>query len=391
MNKIPCLLSLLAMATGSVAEELPALLRGLAVGDFSAPMREADRQALPTREIDGEPPESGVRYWQTPLYKMDSFGCYVSWINCGTDEAPQMEKWENEWGRNASERGMVCETGTSFAAIAHRERRFSGEIINDVFTPPSMGAEADAPPTLSPLRGITRTETYRDSEYGRIALVCACPDYRPGSVSLMPAILTSPDGAAGSWTYHGLLTGEPQEELARLNGGNVWSDGGSLFRMPDASWRIYLNGFGGATLAMLTADTLKGPWKFLRDENGAIRDLFGDGTGVPVPKVGLCFPHVLRVSDTEWHFWASDQWTPQSIWHYVSEDGLAWKAYGQQPEITRALVGGRGIKCLRTYLSEDKKTIYGFLSVWSDVGGGSRGSSVKGWRLYVMTLPAGLL
>ena len=337
------------------------------------------------QEVDGEPPKDGVRYWSLPLYRMDSYGCYVSWINTGTDAEPVLEKWENEWGRDASLRGLVCETGASFAEIRNRVQRVSGEIISDVYVQAEPHSPVPAEPlTLSPLRGMTRPEVIRDSEYGRIALVCVCPDYTPGSISLMPALLTSPDGAEGTWDYHGMLSGEPQEELSR-KGHHIWSDGGGIFRMPDNTWRIYLNGFGDTRLAMLTSDTLKGPWTFLRDGDGAIRDLLGGVTPVPTYH---CFPHVLRVSDTEWHFWLSDGWPPQSIWHYASRDGIDWKPYGVQPEITRAVVDGHGIKCLRTYLSEDKKTIYGFLSVWDDVV--RDGSSRKGWRLYVTTLPAGL-
>lgn len=352
------------------------LLQGLPEGDFSHPVLVYEEKSFPFRDVEGNPPTNGLRHWTPPLYRMESYGCYVSVINAGTDASPKFEKWENEWGKDASERGMICETGDSFASIVNREQRFSGEILNDVFVPKSE------PPTLSPLRGITRTEVIQDSEYGRIAFLCVCPDYTPGGVPLMPAILTSPTGEARTWKYHGMLDGEPQEELKNSQH-PIWSDGGSLLRMPDGTWRAYLNNFGNATLCMMTANTLNGPWKFLRDEKGAIRDLLGKERVAPVPN-GSCFPHLLRVSDTEWHLWLSDGWPVQSIWHYISKDGLDWKPYGEQPEITRALVNGHGIKCLRTYLSEDKKTIYGFLSVWDNIV--MDGTSRKGWRLYAMTL-----
>ena len=376
---------MLALALGGAAAAAD-LTEALPEADFSGPVSEGEMALFPARVVDGEPAPGGLRHWRGPVRVMDSYGCYVSWIvRTGDDGAMVLEKWENEWGRNASERGLIVESGPSLANIGTPTRAVDGYAIDDVFTPAAPGSLAVAdPPELSPLRGFTRTSLEQVPGVGYVAFVCVCPDYLPGSVNLLPAILTSPDGRPGSWTYHGILKGEPLEEVERL-GRPIWSDGGSLLRLADGTWRAYVNGFGGATLCALEAETLDGPWRFLRDADGAIRDLLPAG-GVPLPGSGTCFPHVIKVADDEWHCWMSDGWPVQSIWHYSSADGLAWQAYGQQPEITRAAANGRGIKCLRVWPDPDGETLLGFLSVWGD--GADHGR--KGWRLHTLRLPKGL-
>jgi hypothetical protein len=377
-------LSLLAALSGACAAAAD-LTDGLQEADFSTPATEADLRGAPLRPVGGNPPPGGLRHWRGPLYRMESFGCYVSFLERpGENGGTMLEKWENEWGADASGRGLIFESGPGLATLGPPVQAVSGEIIDDVFTPASDTPAPAEPKTLSPLRGMTRPSVTLDPEFGHVAFVCVAADYRPGSVYLVPAILTSPDGRPGTWTYRGQLKGEPADELPK-NNHHVWSDGGSLFRMPDGSWRAYVNNYGGVSFSLLMADSLDGPWRFLRDGDGAIRGLLPDAGTENGPDAHV-FPHVLRVSDGEWHCWASDQWPPQSIWHYVSADGIEWRPYGEQPEITRELVGGRSIKNLRTYVEPGGGTIYGFLSVWDYVGV-ERGR--KGWRLHVLRLPVG--
>jgi hypothetical protein len=160
---------------------------------------------------------------------------------------------------------------------------------------------------------------------------------------------------------------------------SLWSDGGSLFRLKDGRWRIYLNGYG-PVLAALESDRLDGDWKFIRD-GVAIKELLPDFQ--KVVKAGGCFPTVLRVAEDNWHMWISDKWEPWSIWHYWSPDGLTWTQYGQQPEITRAAFKGRVIKCLRAYVDPDSGEIMGLLSVWD---AGSQAESK--WTLRISRMSA---
>jgi hypothetical protein len=134
-------------------------------------------------------------------------------------------------------------------------------------------------------------------------------------------------------------------------------------------------------LAAAESATLTGPWSFLRTPQGGIRELLAEFP--KAPNRGGCFPTVLQVAGNNWHLWITDTWPPQSIWHFVSPDGLAWQPYGDQPEITRAAVNGHGIKCLRAYVDPDTREIVGLLSVW---GTDSKGE--KGWILHETRMPS---
>ncbi|MGI6496316.1 MAG: hypothetical protein ACOX5G_09565 [Kiritimatiellia bacterium] len=382
----PCLLGAVCLAA-SCATPPPPLVEGeFPVAVFDSPMDGYERESLAARPVEGDPPEGGIRYWSTPFGRLDCHGCYVSVLNRGTVEAPEWELWENGWGDTLDLRGIFVRRGPSLATLPPYELALSASAIDDV---PEPAEHCKLPPRepwrLAEGRGFTRPCVIRDPESGYVLLACVCPDYLPGRVSLFPALATSPDGTPGSWTYRGRLKGEPQEEEIQRDY-PVWSDGGTLFRLPGGTWRILLNGFGNRTLVELHAETLDGPWRFLRGGDGAIREL------LPHPVTGegafpSCFPHVLRVSDSEWHLWLSDVWPCQSIWHFFSEDGLAWRPYGRQPEITRDAVNGHAIKCLRTHLSADGTKIVGLLSVWGDSLPGRPGE--KGWTLFRTTLPVG--
>ena len=92
---------------------------------------------------------------------------------------------------------------------------------------------------------------------------------------------------------------------------------------------------------------------------------------------------MLRLGEQNWQLWLTDTYPPQAIWHYRSTDGLTWTRFGRQPEITRAVVGQRPIKCLRTYYDAGRKEIVGLLAVWETRPGGG-----KCWRPYVSRMPA---
>ncbi len=323
------------------------------------------------QEIPGKPPSSGTRYWHMPWQPLPADGCYVSVRVTGEPGSRSYELWQNIWGDTAAERGIILSRGPALDRLSPAESVIDDKIITDVPDPKNPAKPAATP-------GFTRPFLTMDKELGYVILVCVCADYLPGSVPLLPAILVSKTGAAGSFEYRGKLTGEPAAEAAKRC---IWSDGGSIVRLADGRWRVYVNGFG-QVLSMMEADTLAGPWKFARDAAGTIREILPDFP--KGPNRGGCFPTVLRVNDTDWHLWITDTWVPQAIWHFWSADGVTWKPYGQQPEITRAAVEGHGIKCIRTYIDPDSGEIVGLLSVW-----GRRADGNSGWILHRSRMQAG--
>ncbi len=308
-------------------------------------------------QVLGSPAASGVRNWRTPFRPLDVEGSYLSVVSCADG---QVEVWRNTWSDEGGPetRQLQVYRGPSLEKLGPPEAVCDGTIITDVFNP------AD-PKTLAPKRGITRIDLTRDPEVGYVAFVCVCPDYLPGSVPLLPAILVSKTGEKGSWSYLGILPGEPKDEAAKQK---IWSDGGSIIHLADGRWRVYFNGFGGRTMCAAESDTLKGPWKFLRDDAGGIRELLAD---FPRDKGrNGCFPQVLRVDDKNWHCWLVDKWPPQCVLHFWSADGLVWRSFGEQPEVTRAAFNGRPIKCLRPFLMPGGREIGCLLSVWEKIGEG---------------------
>lgn len=314
-----------------------------------------------------------VRHWREPFQPLPYDGAYVSLIQRPTDTGARAELWHNTWSESgAAEQAIVVRRGPSLERLGEPLEVANGLLIDDVFEP-------GTPDTLAPNRGFTRPHVAWYDDLGYVMLACVCPDYRPGTVDLLPAILTSPTGEPGTWTYRGIVRGDVSAGVA---GRRIWSDGGALIRLPDGGWRIYLNGFG-TVVALLESSGLDGPWRFRRDEAAEIREL------VPMfPRAagrGGCFPIVLRVAADDWHLWLTDAWPPQAIFHYWSADGLEWREYGEQPEITRLGIGAPGIKCLRPSLSPDGRSVVGLLSVWQPAGDG--GEFV--WQLHRSTLPVG--
>ncbi len=350
---------------------------------FTSPAIAADWKDIPPekgeleqfpldKDTPGVPPESGVRYWKTPFKELEPLNaCYniVRIVN-GSDGKTVYELWHNTWeGEDARSHRIVVNRGPSIDKLGPTETICDGTLITD--TP-----DIKNPAEPSPKRGFTRfSSILKDKEYGHVIMCCVCADYLPGSTSLFPAILVSKTGEPGTFRYLGRIKGEPAQIDAVKK---VWCDGGSLIRMENGKWRMYLNGFG-TILTAIESDSLEGNWKFLRNDKGEIRELVTDFPGTNVR--GGCFQQVLKVADGNWHMWMTDKWPPQSIWHFWSEDGLSWKMYGQQPEITRKAFNDHGIKCMRAYVSPDGKEIIGLLSVFKESAGG--------WILFQSSMPAG--
>jgi len=335
-------------------------------------------------DLPGDPPESGVRYWSHPFKSIGIYGAYVTviqregalelWrgsiLHKGTNTEGRLTP--NYYTATPSEKVCMVSRGPNLDSLGNGEPRFSSAMINDVFL-------RDTPAKLSPERGFSRTHMAWIPGSGYVFYCCVTRGYRPGQEPLSPALFTSPSGARDSWTYRGKMRGEPLSEAAKRT---VWSDGGSIHHLDDGRWRAYINGYGRAASA-IESEALTGEWTFLRDSSGAIRELLPD---LPQGKHGSgVWIHVLRVAAHEWHLWLTDSWPPQAIWHFSSTDGLDWKPYGLQPEITRLSVGGHGIKCMRTYLDTDTHEIVGLLSVWTALDDRS-----PNWVLHRTRMPTGL-
>lgn len=336
------------------------------------PPGEEELAAFPLeKDLPGAPPESGIRYWETPFREIPALGDCYNMVRIVKDENGKStyEFWSSSWdGDEIATHQITRRRGPSIDQLGPAVALCDGTIITDV-------PDIKDPSVPAPRRGFTRFSTIlHDKEYGHVVMCCACADYLPGSTSLFPVLLTSKTGEPGSFTYLGRIKGEPAEiDAAR----KVWCDGGTLLRLKNGRWRMYLNGFG-TMLAVIESDSLTGNWTFLRDEQGGVRELLTAFPG----KDGRrgCFPHVLKVAEDNWHLWLTDQWPPQTIWHFWSVDGLSWQPYGQQPEITRKAFNHHGIKCMRAFVAEDGKTLVGLLSVYRDG---------FGWVLHESRMPAG--
>ena len=334
------------------------------------------------KNLPGKPARDGLRYWKMPFESISQNGAYVSVIQRGGE----YELWRgslvfrgtNTQGRLAplftkatpDEKVCIVSRGPSIHELADGEPRFDSSLITDVFVPSDPGV-------LSPERGFTRTSMSWYPDIGYVFYCCVTHGYSPGAVRMLPALYTSKTGEPASWTYHGKMKGET---LALAKDRVIWSDGGSMHRLEDGRWRAYINGYGQVTAA-IESDSLDGEWSFVRDKKGNIAELLTD-----FPKTarrGGCWVHVLRVAKSDWHLWLTDSWPPQAIWHFSSQDGLRWKPYGKQPELTRLAVGGHGIKCMRTYVDGDD--IVGLLSVYGEIPG-----RPKGWVLHTSRMAKGL-
>lgn len=330
----------------AIASAAAGELDSLAAPPTQEELAECPLDALPP----GELPKGGLRNWGKPQ-NLSLEGAYVSVVFGPDLKPPQVELWRNTW------RGDACETheavfrkGPSIESLGEKEAvAFDSSLIDDVFD------HADSS-KLAPNRGATRLFAMRDAQEGYVILCCVCSDYLPGKVELLPALFISKSGEPGSFKYLGKLKGDCAAIASQRM---VWSDGGSILRLDDGRWRIYLNGFG-PKLAALEAGRLDGEWKFLRDEAGNVRELLP-----PLPKgVGCVFPNVVRDAQGKWHLWLTDKWPPQSIWHLASQDGLAWSLAGAQPEITREFFNGHAIKCLRAACDPSSGELFGLLSVY---------------------------
>lgn len=204
--------------------------------------------------------EGLCRHWG-PFIRTGESGAYVSaTLRDGTNEL-----WkEAQLSTNAFDFGIVVKRGAALTNLGPATVVFRSAQIDDVFT---AGA-------LAPQRNFSRTFVDYFQDVGYVASISTLRgEYQPGQVPLQPALALSSTGQPDTWRYLGHLSGEPAT-LTPPGRPRVWSDGGGLVRLEDGRWRAYLNGYGPA-LAAAEAETLKGPWRFLRDADGRLRELAG--------------------------------------------------------------------------------------------------------------------
>lgn len=321
----------------------------------------------------------GESYWIEPFRRVEAYDAYVSTIV----RDGRLEYWHSLWQhvpgntmRFPLSNKLVVRYGKTMDTLGPREVVADLKpMIHDVPVP----GQRDK---MSETRGVTRGFMTWYPDIGYIFLGCVVHQYSPGAAPLLPALWTSKSGKKGTWRYLGKMNGELENEAAKRI---IWSDGGSIFRLEDGSWRVYLDGFN-EDLAIAEASGLEGQWKFIRDAKGNIRSFAGAFSSHPnITGKGLTFPTVIRVAPNEWHLWTSDNWPVRSIWHLCSNDGLNWKLYGEQPEINPSMTGGQPIKALRVFFEPGGKYMVGMLSVRS-----KRSDGETGWVIQISRMRTGL-
>lgn len=336
----------------------------LLLGLLAGPALAGDPSVPPGPALDTMRPRH-IQHWDPALVDLRVYSSYPSvTLQAGRPTLWHTgHSWTGPEGLDMEVDRFTRQTGARLDALGAPETlaRLS-DLIDDVFDPAQPGR-------LAPLRSLSRAQVIHDPEAGYVGLVSVYPEF---GVYLHPALITSRTGEPGTWRYLGQLRGAPAEAAARKV---IYSDGGGLFRLGDGRWRLYLNGYVDGALSILEADSLAGPWLPLRDASGAPRLVKVE----PGPDT-ILFPHLLRVSDQEWHLWLSNRWIPTEIWHYASADGFDFKPYGAQPEIVRG-PDQPGFKGIRAHVSADGTRIIGLLPIWDE--------SVRPaeWRLYATSMP----
>ena len=205
----------------------------------------------------------------------------------------------------------------------------------------------------SPILSRVSVARLRDGRH--VALAMIGPAYRGGASELLPTLFASASGAAGTWRLLGPPAGEPAAEIARrrAGGSTVRSDGGALIELPDGRLRLLLHwdDRAGIRLAAMDAAAPEGPWRFVRDARGAIRNLAPPGTWL--------FPHVAAV-DGRWLLTGADAWPPTAIHGAWSEDALAFTPVAQ-PLLRAGEVapGATQVKALRVAWDPATRTLHG--------------------------------
>jgi len=208
-----------------------------------------------------------------------------------------------------------------------------------------------------------------------VVLAAIGPAYAGGS-ELYPALFVSRNGVPGTWRHLGPPAGEPAEWLvkARRLNGQFRIEGGSILELQSGRLRMYIHGFcdprrldallaalpeGGpvsparlyaGTVFIAESDAIEGPWRFLRDADGACVDIVN---GL-APGCNWLFPNVMRIGEHGYMLTGGDQWPPTGSWAAFSADGIRFRCLalpgGPVPPVLRPsdiLPGATAMKVLR--------------------------------------------
>ena len=267
---------------------------------------------------------------------------------------------------------QIAMRGPSLQQLPRPPALFDGTLVTG-YTTPLLGRS-------SPI--ISRASATRLRDGTHVILASIGPEYGAGgkSTELYPVLFRSPDGQKG-WTYLGAPTGEPKADLDRRRaaGALIRSDGGSIVEREDGTLRMYLHwdDAKGIRLACAEAATLDGPWTFLKDGSGAIRDV-----APKLPNVTWIFPHVVPVGK-RLLLTGGNAWPPKQILGAVSADGTAFTilgdAAGARPLLTTADFGPdtASIKCLRV--------AWNAKGGWLDAAANPRRANEDDYRLHSAT------
>ncbi len=317
----------------------------------------------------GEPAPIAARHWDG-LFEPNTttlVGSYVTVIRQATNQfvafnnsvdgslAGGLNLWRGKDHRQFEPAGIV----------------FQHDRIDDVFGPDGA---------LFGKRRLTRPFIDWHPDHGFVGVVHVCADYGPVDGRVYPALVTSSNGAAGSWQYKGKLKGEVWELFGDRSGNARWADGGAFLFQPgkrdklnrarplENRYVMYSNQYAGnGTVALLfSADGIS--WFFYRQggrPEGAIVNL------LPEAFAGrsMIFPHIVPMGKHGWTMFLAENWPPTAIYRLWSPDGLSWQELGAQPEIVKPET--LMIKNLNGWFDPDTATLHGYLSVWSKQPDGS--------------------
>ncbi len=242
---------------------------------------------------------------------------------------------------------------------------FTHEQITDVF-----GREEE----LFAERRLTRPFIDWHPAVGFVGVIHVCAGYPPVDARVYPALVKSPTGEAGSWTYRGKLAGEIRDAFGDGSGQPRWADGGGFFYRHDGSetvdrqkpltnrYLFFSNQYAGDGSLTLLYSADGQTWYFHR-RDGEIVNLIPMFAGRR-----MIFPHVVPMGEAGWTLFLSENWPPVAIYRLWSRDGLQWRLFDPEPAVRKP--ADLSIKNLNGWFDPRTQTLHGYLSVWTEQPGG---------------------
>ena len=309
----------------------------------------------------GKPHPIEAKHWDSPFRPGTStiVGSYTTVIRLGPEKFVAF----NNTMAPGPEDGLLMWEGKSPTKFKLVGVVLEHQKINDLL---------DKKGAAHPKRRFTRPFMDWHPEKGFVGIIHVCRGYPPPDARVYPALISSPTGKPGDWTYHGRLKGEIWDEFGD-KGKARWGNGGGFFYQPDApekpdgknplnnQYVFFSDQYAGpGSLAILYSSDGK-RWQFYRrdgDPGAPIVNLIKVVAGKP-----MIFPCVTRMGQQGWTLFLSEKWPPIAIWRLWSPDGLSWKLFGDQPEIVKPK--DLMIKNVTAWYDPLKATLHGYLSVWS--------------------------